>query len=98
LELKSQQTHVLAVHPGYVDTDMTVGVEVPKMSALEVATAIYSALQRDESELVLSEAGVWIKQNLSSTIVSKLLLSNVQSYWRTNSKPAKKLFNQWRKT
>jgi NAD(P)-dependent dehydrogenase (short-subunit alcohol dehydrogenase family) len=66
LELKSQHTHVLAVHPGYVDTDMTAGADVPKMSTREVATAIYAALQRNESELVLSEAGWWVKQNLSS--------------------------------
>lgn len=66
LELKPQHTHVLAVHPGMVDTDMSASLDVPKMSTLEVATAIYAALQRDESELVLSEAGAWVKQNLSS--------------------------------
>jgi NAD(P)-dependent dehydrogenase (short-subunit alcohol dehydrogenase family) len=66
LELKSQNTQVLAVHPGYVDTDMTANLDVPKMSASEVATAVFAALQRDESELVLSEAGAWVKQNLSS--------------------------------
>jgi NAD(P)-dependent dehydrogenase (short-subunit alcohol dehydrogenase family) len=66
LELKSQQTQVLAVHPGYVDTDMTDGIDVPKMSPEKVAEESFKALQGGESELVLSEVGLWIKHNLSA--------------------------------
>jgi NAD(P)-dependent dehydrogenase (short-subunit alcohol dehydrogenase family) len=66
VELKGQNTHVLAVHPGYVDTDMTAGLDVPKMSPHEVATLVFAALARGESELVLSQEGAWVKQNLSS--------------------------------
>lgn len=66
VELKSQGTHVLAVHPGYVDTDMTAGLDVPKMSTLELTTLVFAALERGESELVLGDEGAWVKQNLSS--------------------------------
>jgi NAD(P)-dependent dehydrogenase (short-subunit alcohol dehydrogenase family) len=44
-ELAAQGTHVMGVLPGAVDTDMTRGVEVPKMQPAEVAAAIRHGLE-----------------------------------------------------
>ncbi len=45
-ELKAQGIRVLGVLPGAVDTDMTRGLEIPKMQAAEVAEAIIDGLRR----------------------------------------------------
>jgi len=45
-ELKAQGTRVIAIMPGAVDTDMTRGLQIPKMPAAEVADAIIDALRR----------------------------------------------------
>ncbi len=45
-ELKAQGTRVIAIMPGAVDTDMTRGLQIPKMPPAEVADAIIDALRR----------------------------------------------------
>ena len=50
-ELAAQGTHVVAVLPGAVDTDMTRGVEVPKMQPAEVAAAIVHGLEYGLEEI-----------------------------------------------
>ena len=44
-ELAAQGTHVMGVLPGAVDTDMTRGVDVPKMQPADVAAAILHGLE-----------------------------------------------------
>ena len=50
-ELKAQGTHVMGVLPGAVDTDMTAGVNVPKIQPPYVATAIVDGLKRRADEI-----------------------------------------------
>jgi len=44
-ELAAQGTHVMAVLPGAVDTDMTAGLTIPKMKPAEVAASIVHGLE-----------------------------------------------------
>jgi short-subunit dehydrogenase len=50
-ELKAQGTHVMAVLPGAVDTDMTAGVNVPKIQPDYVAHAIVQGLKARAEEI-----------------------------------------------
>ena len=47
-ELSPKGVHVLGVMPGYVDTDLTAGLDVEKISADEVATDTFAALDAGE--------------------------------------------------
>lgn len=44
-ELKAQGTAVTAVYAGYIDTDMTAGIDLPKLSAREVADATLAGIR-----------------------------------------------------
>jgi 2-keto-3-deoxy-L-rhamnonate aldolase RhmA/NAD(P)-dependent dehydrogenase (short-subunit alcohol dehydrogenase family) len=50
-ELKAQGTHVMGVLPGAVETDMTAGVNVPKIQPPYVAAAIVDGLKRRAEEI-----------------------------------------------
>ena len=49
--LRAQGTHVLAVLPGAVDTDMSRGLDAPKMPAVSVADAVIDGLERGLEEI-----------------------------------------------
>jgi NAD(P)-dependent dehydrogenase (short-subunit alcohol dehydrogenase family) len=57
LGLREQGTLVVAVHVGYVDTDATKRLEVPKVSPAEVADKTMDAIIRDDSEVLVDERG-----------------------------------------
>jgi NAD(P)-dependent dehydrogenase (short-subunit alcohol dehydrogenase family) len=65
LELRAQQTHVLAVHVGFVDTDLTQGFDVPKIEAHQVAHAAYEGLEKRALEVLVDEGTQFIKTTLS---------------------------------
>lgn len=50
-ELAGQGTHVLGVMPGAVDTRMTEGLPIPKMTPAEVAAATLAAIEAGEEEI-----------------------------------------------
>lgn len=64
-ELVEQKTAVLSVHPGYIDTDMTAGIETPKTSPQEVVKLTLAALEEGKKELTIDDAGQWVKSTLS---------------------------------
>jgi NAD(P)-dependent dehydrogenase (short-subunit alcohol dehydrogenase family) len=66
LELKPQGTHVLGVHFGYVDTDMTKGVTAPKESPHDIADRIVAAVSADEAELLADQTAKMVKQGLTA--------------------------------
>jgi NAD(P)-dependent dehydrogenase (short-subunit alcohol dehydrogenase family) len=57
LGLREQGTQVVAVHVGYVDTDATKRLDVPKVSPAEVADKTMDAIIRDDSEVLVDERG-----------------------------------------
>jgi NAD(P)-dependent dehydrogenase (short-subunit alcohol dehydrogenase family) len=54
-ELKKQNTQVLAMHMGFVDTDLTKGIDMPKESPESVVNRAFDALEANLSE-VLADA------------------------------------------
>ena len=65
IELRRQGTHVVGVHPGPVDTDMTAAIELEKIPPATVATSALDALEADEPEAVVDDFSRAIKAGLS---------------------------------
>jgi NAD(P)-dependent dehydrogenase (short-subunit alcohol dehydrogenase family) len=65
IELKSHGTHVVAVHPGPVDTEMTAAIDLPKITPAAVAEAALDALQAGEPEAFVDDFGRMFKAGLS---------------------------------
>ncbi len=54
-ELAGQRTQVLALHMGFVDTDMTRGFDVPKVSPDAIVALAYDGLEAGRSEVLGDE-------------------------------------------
>ena len=65
IELRRQGTHVVGVHPGPVDTDMTAAIDLEKIPAATVATSALDALEADEPEAVVDDYSRAVKAGLS---------------------------------
>ncbi|MGO9905200.1 MAG: SDR family oxidoreductase [Solirubrobacteraceae bacterium] len=65
IELKQQNTQVVAVHVGFVDTDLTAGLDAPKVPAAAVANSALDALQAGEPEAVVDDVSRAVKAGLS---------------------------------
>lgn len=65
-ELSGQGTQVLALHVGYMDTDMVREVAAPKSKPEDVARQVLEALEAGKSEILADEVSRRIKQNLSA--------------------------------
>jgi 2-keto-3-deoxy-L-rhamnonate aldolase RhmA/NAD(P)-dependent dehydrogenase (short-subunit alcohol dehydrogenase family) len=64
-ELAAQGTHVMAVLPGAVDTDMTAGLTIPKMKPAEVADAIVHGLEYGLEEVYPGGMAMGVAAGLS---------------------------------
>jgi NAD(P)-dependent dehydrogenase (short-subunit alcohol dehydrogenase family) len=64
VELNGQGTQVLGVHVGYVDTDLTAGLDVDKIAPEVVVTAVADALEAGEREVAVDEGTRAVKAAL----------------------------------
>lgn len=65
-ELRGQGTQVLALHVGYMDTDMVRGVAAPKSKPEDVVNQVLEGLEAGKSEVLADDVSRRIKQNLSA--------------------------------
>jgi NAD(P)-dependent dehydrogenase (short-subunit alcohol dehydrogenase family) len=65
-ELHAQRTQVLALHMGYVDTDLARGVEAPKSSPAEIVRQALDALEAGQDEVLGDPFTRLVKQHLSA--------------------------------
>ena len=65
VELKRQGTHVVSVHVGYVDTDLTAALDVDKIAPAVVATTALDAVEAGEPEAVVDDVSRQVKAGLS---------------------------------
>ncbi len=66
LQLKEKNIQVLGLHVGFIDTDLTKGIDVPKSTPQDVVRETYDALESGESE-VMADAGTRaLKQTLAA--------------------------------
>jgi NAD(P)-dependent dehydrogenase (short-subunit alcohol dehydrogenase family) len=70
LGLLAQRTQVVAVHVGYMDTDMTAALDVPKSSPDDVAALVLDAVQNGEPEVLADDISRAVKSALSGDLAS----------------------------
>lgn len=66
IELSAQHTQVLALHVGFIDTDLTRGFDVPKSSPDEVVSTALDALEAGASEVLADEVTRQVHAGLSA--------------------------------
>lgn len=65
--LRAQGTQVVGVHVGLIDTDLTRGFDMPKLSPATVVARTFAALEAGDSEVLVDEATQQVKRGLSAT-------------------------------
>jgi len=65
-ELREQNTQVVGVHVGFMDTDLTAGVVAPKVSPDDVAAQILQALCAGQEEVLADGTSRYAKDGLSA--------------------------------
>lgn len=65
-ELRGQGTQVLALHMGFVDTDLTQGIEMPKSTPEAVVRRAFDALEAGAEEVLGDELTQQVKRGLSA--------------------------------
>ncbi|HEY9237941.1 MAG TPA: short-chain dehydrogenase, partial [Burkholderiaceae bacterium] len=65
-ELRAQGTQVVALHVGYMDTDMTRGLDAPKSSPADVARIALEGVEAGAFEVLADDISKQIKQSLST--------------------------------
>jgi NAD(P)-dependent dehydrogenase (short-subunit alcohol dehydrogenase family) len=68
LELKEQGTLVVGVHAGYIDTDLTAGLDAPKISPIDVANQTMDAIAADRHEVFADELTRSVRGALSGEL------------------------------
>jgi NAD(P)-dependent dehydrogenase (short-subunit alcohol dehydrogenase family) len=66
IALKEQGTQVLGLHVGFIDTDLTRGIDLPKLAPDEVVRKGYAALEDGASEVLIDELSRQVKAGLSA--------------------------------
>jgi NAD(P)-dependent dehydrogenase (short-subunit alcohol dehydrogenase family) len=66
IQLKAQATQVLAIHAGYIDTDMAAGVDSPKVSAQQVAARTLDGLREGKNSVHADQRSEEVWQKLKT--------------------------------
>jgi NAD(P)-dependent dehydrogenase (short-subunit alcohol dehydrogenase family) len=65
-ELREQGTHVLGMHMGFVDTDLTRDIDLAKVTPEAVVREAFDALERGDEEVLADEITRKVKPGLSA--------------------------------
>lgn len=65
-ELRAQHTQVTGLHMGFVDTDMTRSMDVPKTSAQDIAERALEGVAAGDEEVLADERAHQVKQGLTA--------------------------------
>jgi NAD(P)-dependent dehydrogenase (short-subunit alcohol dehydrogenase family) len=79
MELRAQGTLVVAVHSGFIDTDMAAGVNAEKISPQSVAAQIVAALEADTEEVLADPTSEMVKAALPNDLTT--LYPALQAQW-----------------
>ena len=71
-ELAAQNTQVLALHMGYVDTDLTRGLEVPKTRPEDIVRRALDGLEAGEDEVLADDVTLQVKRGMTAARPSYL--------------------------
>jgi NAD(P)-dependent dehydrogenase (short-subunit alcohol dehydrogenase family) len=67
LSLQEQNTQVVSLHVGFVDTDLAAGFDVPKSNPRDVARKSYDTLEAGRAEVMADAGTTKLKASLSTT-------------------------------
>ena len=79
MELRRQGTLVVAVHAGFIDTDMAAGIDAEKISPQSVAAQIVAALETDDEEVLADPTSEMVKAALPNDLTA--LYPALQAQW-----------------
>jgi NAD(P)-dependent dehydrogenase (short-subunit alcohol dehydrogenase family) len=79
IELRRQGTLVVAVHAGFIDTDMAAGVSGEKISPQAVAAQIVAAIEADAEEVLADPTSETVKAALPNDLTA--LYPALQAQW-----------------
>jgi NAD(P)-dependent dehydrogenase (short-subunit alcohol dehydrogenase family) len=79
IELHHQGTLVVAVHAGFINTDMAALVDAPKISPESVAQQVFDAVEAGQIEVLADERTRFIKASLPRD--HELIYPPVQAFW-----------------
>jgi short-subunit dehydrogenase len=65
-ELQGQHTQVLALHVGYIDTDMARQASAPKVKPEDVVRTTLDALEAGKDEVLADDLSKKVKEGLSA--------------------------------
>jgi len=82
IELAAQGTLVVAVHAGFIDTDMAARIDAPKISPADVAGQVLDAVEAGQIEVLADERTRQVKASLSRD--HELIYPAVQARWDTD--------------
>jgi NAD(P)-dependent dehydrogenase (short-subunit alcohol dehydrogenase family) len=68
LELATQGTRVSSLHVGYMDTDMTKGIDSPKADPADVARVALDGIVAGDAEIIADEVTRYVLNGLSSGV------------------------------
>ncbi|MDR8412827.1 SDR family oxidoreductase [Nonomuraea sp. 3-1Str] len=68
LVLRPRGINVSGLHVGYVDTDMTTGIDAPKVSAQSVAEQALDGIEADAAEILADDLSRQVKAGLSADL------------------------------
>jgi NAD(P)-dependent dehydrogenase (short-subunit alcohol dehydrogenase family) len=66
-ELRGQGTQVIAVHAGYIDTDMVKDVDSPKSRPEDIAQAVLAGIEAGDAEVLADGTARHVKAGFSAT-------------------------------
>jgi NAD(P)-dependent dehydrogenase (short-subunit alcohol dehydrogenase family) len=67
-ELRAQGTQVVSFHAGFIDTDMTRGLNIPKARPEDVVRQSYDAIEAGQEEVMTDEPSRQVKNGLSQGV------------------------------
>ena len=79
IELHHQGTLVVAVHAGFIDTEMAALTDAPKISPESVAAQVFDAVEAGQVEVLADERSRDIKAKLSRD--HELIYPPIQEFW-----------------
>ena len=79
LELHHQGTLVVAVHAGFIDTDMAALVDAPKITPESVAAQVFDAVEAGQIEVLADERTRTVKASLARD--HELIYPPIQEFW-----------------
>ena len=83
-ELRAQGTQVTGVYAGYIDTDMTAGLNAPKTSAAGIAEAILKGIENGAEDVLADERARTVHEQLRKD--EGPFDANMQKLWDDHAK------------